>query len=70
MLLYTLIGFPGSLDGKDSACNAGDLGSIPRSGRSPGEGHGNPPQYSYMENSMNSGVWQATIHRIEKSQTQ
>ena len=70
MLLYTLIGFPGGLDGKDSACNAGDLGSIPRSGRYPGEGHGNPPQYSYLENSMNGGVWQATVRRVEKSQTQ
>ena len=44
------LGFPGGLDGKESACNAGDLGSIPGLGRSPGEGHGNPLQYSCMEN--------------------
>ena len=44
------MGFPGGLDGKKSACNAGDLGSIPGSGRSPGEGVGNPPQYSCLEN--------------------
>ena len=70
MLLYTLIGFTGGLNCKDSACNAGDLGSIPRLGRSPGEGNGNPPQYSCLENSMSGGVWQATVHRVEKSQTQ
>ena len=44
-------GFPGSLAGKESACNVGDLGSIPVLGRSPGEGHGNPLQYSCLENS-------------------
>ena len=70
MLLYTLIGFPGGLDSKGSACNAGDLGSIPRLGRSSGEGNGNPPQYSCLENSMEGGAWQATVHRVEKSQTQ
>ena len=47
-----LWGFSGNSDGKVSACNAGDLGSIPGSGRSPGEGNGNPPQYSCLENSM------------------
>ena len=66
MLLYTLIGFPGGLDSKDSACNAGDLGSIPRLGRSSGEGNGNPPQYSCLENSMEGGAWQATVRRVEK----
>ena len=45
-----LLGFPGSTGGKDSACNAGDLGSIPGLGRSPGEGHGSPLQYSGLEN--------------------
>ena len=55
-------GFPGGLDGKESAHNAGDLGLIPGLGRSPGGGHGNPLQYSCLENSMDRGAWQATIH--------
>ena len=63
------MGFPGGSDGKLSACNAGDLGSIPGSGRSPGEGNGNPLQYSCLENSMDRGVWWATVHRVAKSQT-
>ena len=46
------MGFPGGSDGKESACSVGDLGSIPGSGRSPGEGNGNPFQYSCLENSM------------------
>ena len=49
-------GFPGSSDGKVSARNAGDPGSIPKSGRSPGEGNGNPLQYSCLENSMDRGA--------------
>ena len=53
---------------KKSACNAGDLGSIPGLGRSPGEGNGNPLQYSYMENLRNRGGWQATVHGVTKSQ--
>ena len=52
-----IYGFPGSSDGKASDCNAGDLGSIPGSGRSPGEGNGNPLQYSCLENSMDRGAW-------------
>ena len=48
--MMTYMGFPGGSDGKDSACNAGDLGSIPGSGRSPGEGKSNPLQYSCLEN--------------------
>ena len=48
-------------DGKESACNAGDLGSIPGSGRSPGEGNGNPLHYSCLENPMDRGAWQATV---------
>ena len=52
------MGFPGSSDGKESACNAGDLASIPRSGRTPGEGNGNPPQYSVPENFKDRGAWQ------------
>ena len=52
--------FPGSSKGKESACNAGDPGSIPGLGRSPGEGNGNPLQYSYLENPMDGGAWQVT----------
>ena len=50
------MGFPGGSDGKALACNAGDLGSIPGLGRSPGEGNGNPLQYAYLENSMDRGA--------------
>ena len=53
-------GFPGSSTGKEYACNAGNLGSIPGLGRSPGEGNGYPLQYSCLENSMDRGAWQAT----------
>ena len=56
-------------DGKASACNAGDLDSIPGSGRSPGEGNGNPLQYSCLENPMDGGAWLATVHGVTKSQT-
>ena len=52
-------------DGKESACNAGDLGSIPRSGRSPGKGIGNPLQYSCLENSMGRGACWATVHGLQ-----
>ena len=52
--------FPGSSKGKESACNAGDPGLIPGLGRSPGEGNGNPLQYSYLENPMAGGAWQVT----------
>ena len=51
--------------GKESAHNAGDTGLIPESGRSPGEGHGNPLQYSCLENPMDRGAWQATVQSIE-----
>ena len=54
------------LSGKESACNVGDLGSIPGSGRSPGEGNGNPLQYSCLENPMNGGDWWATVHGVAK----
>ena len=54
---------------KASACNAGDLGSIPGSGRSPGEGNGNPLQYSCLENPMDRGAWWAAVHGIAKSRT-
>ena len=50
--------------GKESACNAGDVGSIPGLGRSPGEGNGNPLQYSCLENPMNRGAWQPTVHGV------
>ena len=65
-----MLGFPGSSDGKESACNIGDVGSIPRLGRFPGEGNGNPLQYSCLENSMDRGSWQATVHGVAKNQTQ
>ena len=61
--------FPGGSYGKESACNAGDQDSIPESGRCPGEGNGNPLQYSCLENPMNRGAWQATVHGVAKSQT-
>ena len=64
------MGFPSSLAGKESTCNAGDLGLIPRLGRSPGGGHGNPSQYSCLENPMDRGAWQAIIHEVAKSRTQ
>ena len=64
---YTeLPGFPVSSDGKESALNVGDQGSIPGSGRSPGEGNGNPLQYSCLENSMDRGAWQATVHGLQR----
>jgi len=60
---------PGGSEVKVSACNAGDLGSIPGLGRSPGEGNGNPLQYSCLENPMDGEAWWATVHRVAKSQT-
>ena len=60
-------GFPGGSDGKESACNAGNLGSIPGSGRSHGEGNGNPLQYSCLENPMDRGAWQAAVYEVAKS---
>ena len=62
-------GFPGGSDSKESACNVGDPGLIPGLGRSPGEENGCPLQYSCLENSMNRGVWQATVHRVAESDT-
>ena len=66
---FNFMGFPGSLAGKESACNVGDLGSIPRLRRSPGEGNGNPLQYSGLENSMDRKAWQAAVHGVTKSWT-
>ena len=62
-------GFPGGSNSKESACNAGDPGSIPGWGRSPGEGNGNPLQYSCMENPMDRGSWQAAVFGATKSWT-
>ena len=63
-------GFPGGSDNKETICNAGDLGLIPGSGISPGEGNGNPLQYSCLRNPMDRGACQATVHGVAKSQTQ
>ena len=60
-------GFPGGSDGKESVCSAGDLDSVPGSGRSPEEGHGNLLQYSCLENSMDRGVWWAVVHGVTNS---
>ena len=62
-------GFPGGSEGKESSCNSGDLGWIPGLKRSPGEGNGNPLQYSYLENPMDGGAWQAIVHGVAKSLT-
>ena len=62
-------GFPGSSEVKASACNVGDLGLILGSGRPPGEGNGNPLQYSCLENPMDGGAWWATVHGVTKSWT-
>ena len=62
-------GFPGDSDGKASACNAEDLGSIPGLGRSPGEGNGTPLQYSCLENPMDRGAWWAAVHGVARSRT-
>ena len=63
-------GFSGGSDGKESTCNAGDLGLIPGWGRSPGEGNGNPLQCSCLENPMDRGDWWVTVHGVAKSWTQ
>ena len=72
MTLFRLGGLPPSLggsDGKASACSVGGPGSIPGLGGSPGEGNGNPLQYSCLENSMDGGAWWATVHGVTKSRT-
>ena len=66
---YRHPGFPGGLGGKESACNVGSLGLIPGLGRFPGGGHGNPFQYSCLENPMDRGAWRGTVHRLTKSWT-
>ena len=60
------MGFPGGSESKESACNAGDPGSIPELGIYPGEGNGKPLQYSCLENSMDRGPRQATVHRVTR----
>ena len=64
-----ILGFPKSSVSKESDCNARDTGLIPRLGRSPGGGHGNPLQYSSLWNPMGRGAWWATVHGVAKSQT-
>ena len=62
-------GSPHGSDGKESACNAGNQGLIPGSGRSPGKGNGNPLQFSCPENSMDREAWWAKVHRVSKNWT-
>ena len=64
------MGFPGGSDGRESACNAGDPGSIPGSGIFPGERNSNPLYYSCLGNPMDRGAWQATVHAVTKRWTQ
>ena len=66
VLAWQMLGFPCSSFGKESACSAGDLGLIPGLGRSSGEENGNPLQYSCLENPMDRGVWQATVHGVTR----
>ena len=65
-LTIAALGFPRSSVGKESACNAGDLDSIPALGRSPREGNGNPLQYPCLENPMDRGAWRATVLRVAR----
>ena len=66
-IVVQTLGFPGGSDGKESACNAGDLGLTPGWGRYPVVGNGNPLRYFCLENPMDRGAWQATVHGIAKS---
>ena len=71
-ILTYFLELPWWLSGKEFVCNAGateDMGSIPRSGRSPGGGYGNPLQYSCLENPIDRGAWQAAVQRVTKSRT-
>ena len=73
MSITLLVCFPSIMisgsDGKESICSVGDLGSTPGMGSSPGGGHDNPLQYSCLENPMDRGAWQATVHMVTKSRT-
>ena len=64
------MGFPGGSDSRESTCNAGNLGSVPGLGRSPGGGHGNPFWYSCLENPHGQRSWWTTVHGVAKSQIQ
>ena len=64
------MGFSGGSDGKESSCNAGDMGSIPELGKSPGERNGSLLQYSCLENPTDRGAWWAAVHGVTKSRTQ
>ena len=70
MNAFFTLGFPGGSDDKESACNAGDPGSVPGLGRSPEEGHGNPLQHFCLGNPMDRRAWWATVHGVAKSRTQ
>ena len=67
--LRSTLGVPSGSFGQESTCNTGDPGSVPGSGRSPGERNGNPFQYSCLENPMDGGAWRATVHGITKNET-
>ena len=69
VILYLLSGFPDGSEGKESTCSTGDLGLILGLGRSPGEGNGNPLQYSCLENPMDRGAWWATVYGVAESDT-
>ena len=64
--MFSVFGFQGDSDSKESAYSEGNPGLIPGSERFPGEGHGNPLQYSYLENSMDRGTWWTTVHGVTK----
>ena len=68
--MWDNVGFPSSSVSKESACSAGDPGSIPGLGRSPGEGNGDPLQYPCLENLMDRGAWWAAVHGVAKSWAQ
>ena len=68
-LVPSILDFPGGSDGKESACNAGDPGSVPGLGISPAEANGYHLHYSSLENFMDRGAWWATVHGVTKSRT-
>ena len=70
MYVYVYVGFPGGSESNEFACNSGDPGSNPGSGRSPREGNGNPLQHCCLENSIDREAWLVTVHGISKSWTQ
>ena len=65
-MISKVVGLPRWLSGKESSCNEGNVGSVPRSGRSPGEWNGNPLQHCCWENSMDRGAWLATVHAVQR----